>query len=317
MNILLFVTALIMVLSMLTYAKLQTYQNFRVLESQFTRFMEESERSYINKTAVWWYENSVATKKGKNPPASGKNPGRSRLSFVMFIDRKKQAQYASTYPKMIHITKKLIDYLYRNQPFFQQFIQRRPDIVDELLASLIIADDLPKEEKIKKPADLANLNLGDPLLNSFFYYILKGSPLTEKEEEKEIQESQKGFILKESAGEAEDEGGDPNKKQYYISPKGYHSLLDYIHVDDAIKIRVYLASEPLLMAIFDHPSTVNAIITMRNELYKKVIHDSLNPQEATAQFKAAFSSLGDPSFNETLLDYTVTKTNPKNYSSSR
>ena len=44
MNILLFVTTLIMALSMLTYARLQTYRNFSVLQSQFDNYMKETEK---------------------------------------------------------------------------------------------------------------------------------------------------------------------------------------------------------------------------------------------------------------------------------
>src|ERR1700733_2769224 len=103
MNVLLFVTAMIMVLSMLTYTKLETYRSFSLLNSHFTRYMEKVERGYINTAAENWYINSQATRTTTstrtNPPQGGKNASRSRLSFLLFIDKKKQAQYAQVYPK--------------------------------------------------------------------------------------------------------------------------------------------------------------------------------------------------------------------------
>lgn len=318
MNVLLFVTAMIMVLSMLTYTKLELYHSFSLLQSQFTRYMTEIERGTINTTAEWWYENSRSTQSSTSPqpnPQAARSSARSRLSFLVFIDKAKQAQYAQVYPKIVLLTKKLIFTLYKNQPFFQQFVQRRPDIVDGLLASLMIADSLPKEQKIKKATDLANLNLEDPLLNTFFYYVLKGTPFAPPEQTKTVepyQPLQTDFIIKLGNGETEDEDGDPDKSKYYVSPSGY-SLLDCINVDDAVKIRVFLASKPLLLAIFDHPDIVNAIIAMRNDLYHKVTSGAVTANDASTQFQNLFASKSDPNFNDTILDFKVTKTNPKNY----
>jgi hypothetical protein len=318
MNVLLFVTAMIMVLSMLTYAKLEMYRSFSLLQSQFTSFMEETERGYINTTAVWWYENSPAVRRSNPPnPPTARGGARSRLSFIVFIDRTKQAQYAQVYPKIVLLSKKLMLYLYKDQPFFKETLQLRPDILDGFLMSLMAASEaLPTEQRIKKAADLANLNFGDPLLNSFSYFVLKGSPFPEEkenEEVKQVEPLQTEFIIKETNGEADDENGDPNKKEDYMSPEGYYSLLDYITVEDAIKIRVFLASKPLLMAIFDNQDVVNSIIAMRYDLYRKVVSGSVNPQNASTQFKTATSSKSDPNFDDSILDYSVTKTNPRNY----
>lgn len=318
MNILLFVTAMIMVLSMLTYTKLETYRSFSLLQSQFTRYMEETERGYINMASTWWYENSPGEKKGSSTnPNPAKSDARSRLSFIVFIDKSKQAHYAKAYPKIVLLSKKLMIYLYKDQPFFKEMVLEKPDILDEFLASLMVAAEaLPTEQKIKKAIDMANLNLGDPLLNSFSYYIFKGSPFPDEKENKEtkpLESPQTEFIIKEANGETEDESEDPGKKDDYISPEGYYSLLDYITVDDAIKIRVFLASKPLLMAIFDNLDVVNSIIAMRNDLYKKVANGSISAQDASAQFKTATAPKSDPNFDDMILDYSITKTNPKNY----
>src|SRR5271156_5047680 len=106
MNILLFVTTMIIVLTSLTYARLEVYRSSNLKQAEFNRYMEQKERSYINQTAVWWYDNSHAVKRGpqQNPP--GKNEARSRLSFLVFVDKNKQAQHAKEYPKMYFLAKK-------------------------------------------------------------------------------------------------------------------------------------------------------------------------------------------------------------------
>lgn len=317
MNVLLFVTTMIMVLAMLTYAKLETYRNFSLLQSQFTRYMEKTERSYINAAAKSWYENSVATKKTA-PKGNQKTrvQARSRLSFITLIDKTKQAQYAQAYPKIVLLTKKLMTVLYQDQPFFKQAIQQQPDILDLLLASLMPASEaLPKEQKIKKASELASLDLGDRPLNAFFYHILKGSPAPIEEDKPQVQPVEKmpELILKSPEGEPDDEGGDPDKKQEYLSPEGYVSLLDYITVEDSAKIRVFLAARPLLIAIYDNMELVNGIIAMREDLYKRLSNNTISAQEASEQFKNAFLTKSDPNFDESILDFTVTKTNPRNY----
>jgi hypothetical protein len=90
-------------------------------------------------------------------------------------------------------------------------------------------------------------------------------------------------------------------------------LLYFITLDDADKIRVYLASRELLKAIFDDPQVVDSIISLRHELYKKVSNDSISNDEASAQFKTIVAPRSDPNFDDTILDFHVTKTNPKNY----
>lgn len=307
---------MIIVITSLTYARLEVYRSSNLKQAEFNRYMDQKERSYINQTAIWWYENSRAeTRKPQSGP-SAKSGARSRLSFLVFIDKNKQAQHAKEYPKMYLLAKKLIYSLYRQQPFFLEFEQTRPDIVDALLNSLMIADILPKEQKIKKAAELANLNLGDPVLNTFFYFVLKGSPIApeaNKKKEEEPPPPLGGFIHQEQEGEVEDEDGDPNPEETFKSPQGYYSLLDFITLDDATKVRVYLAPRLLLNAIFDDPAVVDSIIVLRNELYKKVASDSLSAQEASQEFKALVAPKSDPNFDETLLDFSVTKTNPKNY----
>lgn len=315
MNVLLFVTTMIMVLSMLTYAKMQTYRNFSILQAEFNRYIMESERGYINNGALWWYENSRATVRGPNQNKSQKGGARSRLSFIVFIDKSKQAAYAQAYPQILLLSKKLMYNLYHDQPFFQQVEQQRPDILDALLASLMVADSLPKDQKPKKAADLSNLDLGDPLLNSVFYFMLKGAPAPEAIQPVQ-QTAQPPSLLSEyqavqGNAEADDENGDPNKKEEYKSPEGYYSLLDYIILEDTVKIRVFLAPRALLTAIFDDPNVVEAIIELRNNLYNQVVNGSMNAANASTQFQTMAAPR--TTFDQTILDFTVTKTNPRNY----
>ncbi|MBA2728425.1 MAG: hypothetical protein H0U49_09675 [Parachlamydiaceae bacterium] len=68
MNILLFVTSLLMILSLLTYARIDNFRYFMGMQSEFERYMRSVERVYINKSAENWYETSRAKKKDPSGP---------------------------------------------------------------------------------------------------------------------------------------------------------------------------------------------------------------------------------------------------------
>lgn len=299
MNILLFTTTLLIAMIMLTYAKLDIYRNFNVLESQFKKYMEITERSSINQAAVHWYKKVNVSKRGGGD--AQKAQGSSRLTFAYFIDKtlqshKEAAQYR-------HLAKKLIRTLYHKSPFYQELMHVRPHFVDELLTSLQVADLLPKEKKLRYAKDLANLKLRDEVLDDAFYKMLKGTAEAEK--------SKQEFHFPEDRSEEEDEVPDVGLKEEYRSPAGYFSLLDYITLQKNTKVRVFLASKPLLLAIFENPETVDLVLATRQQLYQSVLKGRTT-KEASELFKKQFGSIADRALPD-ILDFSVTKTNPKNY----
>ena len=68
MNILLFVTSLLMILSLLTYARIDNFRYFLGMQSEFERYMRTIERVYINQSAENWYDTSRAKIKGNDVP---------------------------------------------------------------------------------------------------------------------------------------------------------------------------------------------------------------------------------------------------------
>lgn len=336
MNILLFVTSLIMVMAMLTYARLETYRSFSLLQAEFKHYMDDTERGYINLDAENWYINSPGQTKSstqreekpktpapKPPKEKDKTtedktkqaPSRSRLSFASFIDQKKKKAHEKEYPKLFLMAKKLIYVLYKDQPFFKEMEQKKADFVESLLNALMAADALPKEHKLKRASDLANLNLADEELNNILYKMLqKTAERPEKIQPPSSEENKAEFIgHPEDKGEDDDSERETGKRFEYHTPKGFYSLLDFITLQDATKIRVYLAPQKLLLAIYDDPAAVKAIVEARNDLFKKVKNKTLTPEQASEVFKNQFASVSDPNFDDTILDFKVTKTDPKNY----
>jgi len=316
MNIILFVTTLIMAMAMLTYAKLQIFRSFNVLESQFTKYMEDTERSAINQAADRWYHTVKASSKGGGEQT--KSSALSRLSFAIFTDKKEQAK--KEYPQLRYLAKKLIFVLYHNTPFYHQLERQRPDFVDAMLNSLIIAEGLPDKQKIKSARDLANLRLPDPLLDDALYKMLKGTPLPDVKipiptaPVPKKSRVQMEFASAEDHGEEEDDAPDVGLKEEYQSPIGYYSLLDFITMQKSSKIRVFLAPVPMLQAIFEDPSVVPAVLETRRQIYNALIADpKQKTEDLSNQFKKQFLPKVDKNLSEAVLDFSVSKTNPANY----
>lgn len=339
MNILLFVTSLLMILSILTYARIDNFRYFLGMQAEFERYMRSIERLYINDSAEVWYDTTIATRRqpaAATPPSTpaaapteaGAAPvdtatpiaptgsPTSRLSLKVLFDQKLHSAHENAYHQTREWFKQLMKELYSEQLFFKKMAATHSDFLNELIAALEnTIQALPENERPKTAADLANLNL-EGEFKEVFYLMLKGCPKEEllmEERPEEKADSKPKIIISGEAVESipEDESDDANEAIEYSSPQGYDSLLNYITMRNTTKIRVYLASRELLSVIFKDPTIVEAVIKMRMSLYKMVLKD-LPPADATKQFQVAFQGVDTPDA-ESILDFKVTKTNPSDY----
>lgn len=340
MNILPFVITMLMLLALLTYARLETYRDSVTLQAVFKHYMQKLEREGLNKREIAWYELKHATSKKGEVPAKDKktkSTASSRLSLYALVNTDDKAPAQKQLADSIELAKKLIFVLYAHQPFFIEMEQQRPGFVDEILSKISLATAaLPQDQKITKTQDLANLTLGDIQLNEAFYKMLKGTPKPNEQEQRPSEEIEDSQIK-----QMDEEAVEPHSHTEPLIPKpqinnpGYPSLLDYITIKNSTGIRVYLASKPLLIAMFGE-GTAEGIISFRNELYQQVNNEAITPQEATTQFQDRFGTTLNPPPSGTSgtggstgtggtasppatpgaasnFDFTVSKTNPKIY----
>lgn len=137
---------------------------------------------------------------------------------------------------------------------------------------------------LNKPKDLSTVDLGDPKLQYVFYKMLDGTP-----------EFEEGIVN-------------------FKPTAGYFSLLDFITIKpNKSRIRVYLASPQVLMAIFGDVGTVKEILSERSRLYREVKKEIMTKEEASELFMSLFMEMRLPGIENTLLDFGVSKTNPKTY----
>jgi len=315
MNVLIFVVTMIMLLSVMTYARLESYRNSQAFQVIFKQYMQEDERGYINQQAKVAYDKiKVGTKKGAKSSKKINASPRLAIGSLFNSDRaSKEQEWTQT--KVL--LKNLIKNLYSVQPFYKKMEQEDPSFVDHLITAITQAiDDLPKEKRPKKPSDLATLTLEDPKLDRMLYEILRGASymVVVTDEQKMLAEQKNSNALKPNESEAEtseDEEDASEEEQEFKSPPGYFSLLDFV-TGYSKPVRIYLAPKEVLQSIFPGNEIVQSIMEERERLYKQAMNDG-DTQQLSETFKEQFLKMKDPSIDDKALDFSINKTNPKRY----
>lgn len=290
MNILTFVMTILMLLSMMTYARLETYRSNTTAQKQFEIYMTSTEKQIFSTMAEKRYKQT----KVQTGPSKKTTPksGTPRLSWSILLDPEENQKDPPKAAYIADVSKKLMFNLFASFPLFQKEYKENPAILDLLLATLLkTASELPEEKKITELSDLVALDLQDESLNHLFYTMIKETPIE--------------AVPATTSSEAEDEEDE-------LAPaKGTICLLDHITVSPK-KTRLYLASKPLLHAILPDPESVNAVLKIRYELYLKVINEQLTADQASGELKA-FLTGHYPFLTDAIFDFRVSKTNPRTY----
>ncbi|MBS4167623.1 hypothetical protein [Parachlamydia sp. AcF125] len=287
MNILLFVTSLLMLMTLMTYARLESYRSFAIIQSQFEFYMKNLEREEYKKSAKKWYEEHVATTKEQTEEnKQKKSRASSTLPIALFLNREEREKKQELHTQFALMAKNLLFALYGHTKFFKEALEEDRRFLDQLLKAISQSvEDLPSNQKIKNAGDLSTLPLKDPHLHDIFYLMLKGGT--------EIPAEEKGTV------------------EVNVS---YPPLAKYLTLSNKTQIRVFLASKPLLMAIFGEPTLVEEILRKRVELYKEVkAEDGMKVEEATQIFKDLFENRRLGEIISEVLDFTVSKKDPQPY----
>lgn len=312
MNILIFVMSLLMMLALMTYGRLDMYRSFVVTQGEFERYMVEGERQAINSGAQQWYDWTTLTQKNggksKKPAPKDASP---KLSLSWLFPPEGKTPDPQLYSASRELLKKLIYILFGEQKDFKNAIDKNPNIVDDMINAMEAAGrKLAAEKKpIKSAEGLENLELNNSSLQDVYYRMIKGYHIPKPKEEKtELLKPMLETV--EEAGEREEQTDQQTEE--YMHKEGTISLLDFITMNpNKTKIRVFLAPKAILLAVFGDPHTVDEIMQNRLELYNraKTEEDSAPLSE---QFKQRFASRAQ-NIPETMLDFSVTATDPRNY----
>lgn len=324
MNVLIFVITLLMLLSLMTYARLDTFRNAQAFQLYFNAYMQNEERNHINSVEVKKFKNaknpapSSAQKEGQKGPGTPRIAASPRINIKALIPVKDQSHQPQQVQQASVLLKNLMTVLYADQPFFQKIQQQRPSFMDDIIHAITQeAGQLPEAQRIKNAGDLANLRLKDPELEEAFYKMMHGAAY--KDALEQINAKPKAPAAADTGtATGEDDQSDQaalaKEADEFKSPKGYYSLLDFVTIGPNTKIRVYLAPREVLKAIY-HDHVADDIIRERQALYEQADADKTGSNKAALKeaFHNMFNGHKDAHIDDSMLDYSVTKTNPRQY----
>lgn len=314
MNVLIFVMTMLMMLTLMTYARLESYRSSQAVQIIFRDYMEGKERGGINTRAEMTYKEIESTK-SETGGGGGKRKqinANRRITVSLIFDPKRESK-GREWEQTKVLFKKLIKTLYEKQPFYQEIERERPSFQDDLIQAITQSiDALPSTERPRDAAGLANLELADPQLDQVLYKMLHGASYAEMENGKLAVPANKKKNEEVDLETSDERDNNADEAKEFKSPKGYYSLLDFITSASSPQVRIYLASKEVLEAVFPDPATVGSIIEERQRLYNQA-NNSGDINQLDELFKNQFMKMRDPAIDEALLNFSVSKTNPKNY----
>lgn len=315
MNILLYVTTVLMLLSVLTYARLENFKSLMGMQTGFVHYMSSIEHQSINRSAEIWYERLHPNSKNGSSNSEKNTKACSRLSFHLFLNVDDRNKHPAEYQKTRELIKQLMADLFKSAKFYKETIVKHPNFRDEILDEIQrAAESLPKGKSIKSAGELLNLEFQNQDLHLAFYEMMNGMP---KESLKEAANSpmpaDKSFIITTESDEDTDEPSSEVEETH--APPGNVSLLDFITLQSTLKVRVFLASRLLLMAIYGDSFIVDQVIEKRQDLYRRL---KANPKgiplkQLEEEFRASYGQMGHAPEYAEILDFIVSKTDPNKY----
>ncbi|NGX57616.1 MAG: hypothetical protein K940chlam3_00509 [Chlamydiae bacterium] len=251
MNVLPIVFSILMLLAIITYSQLQNFLVRGTIRREYVCYMQNRSRDSLNLLQEELYDKNEVP--GESRDNWIKINALSKVNLNVFLQDPTTNEKSALLNAHNGIIRRLIENIYADRPFFQEFEEKRPDAVNELWQAVVRAlKRLDEQGKgIGKAKHLANIQLDDPELNLFFAQMLKQIQTPESIlydcESKKVKDVQK-------------------KVEYYPN------LIDFVGVDGKTEkpYRVWLASKPLLQAIFQDESVVEAIMVERSELHKQL-----------------------------------------------
>lgn len=317
MNILIVTMTILMLMTLMTYARWDSFRSLSAYRLEFERYMRDKERSYQNAKEVEWYETTIAKPRGLNErDTQSKIAASPRISWYLLLHKEARLNQEQEFLALKELSKRLIFLLFGHRKDFKEFQEKNPNLVDDLLNAIKEISDNSDTKISNRVTDLANLSLDHPDLDKFFYQILNGYRIKKKEIQRRSSDIE----------DDEDQEDESDLEQQILTDqsdknndkKNSISLLNYITLNNTTKVRLYLASQPILEAIFGDSRIVNEIIEARVAFYqelRKYRNNAELPQkkaELSQQFRSQFENSVPPQFKE-IVNFDVTKVDPTNY----
>lgn len=291
MGLLIQTSVLIMVIALITYARLDLFIPKKALETEIVNYMSSVERGWNNRIAEKYYDDlHPTTQKAGKGEKDTESKGIGYISLTPLFEED---------PEMLNNTRlllrNLLTILYGKQPFVTNILKKGTysdpaSLFNELIDAIIMAgkNRMP-DDKLKTANQFMQLNVGS--LQPIFVNVINGCSCFAEQ-----QPAQKASD--EDEGDGEDAGEDV--------PRNYCSLFSFATMVKGKKLSIYLAPEEILLALYGNPQIVSEIIQARNAAFKEYSKNQTPEGKAALErFKNAQAAI-----DSKYLDYNVTTTNP-------
>lgn len=284
MNLLIYVTALLLSLSALSYQSLSRFQSNADKEKFWNRRLQVDSICAFNERVSEQYD-ELKEKPEKKQNEKEENPAPleayAKINFKFLINARDENTSPEDFAAYEEVAKRLIKILYGEQTFFKNLLSKNSNVLDLLFPALRQA-----QSEQKRPVglvrNLMNIPLKEEDLMSLWYILCKKAAL----------------------GPFANLAMDPRGKEKECTDTCFTDFLG----NKGTKIRVFLADPALLLALYDEESLVLQILEKRDELHKQAKKMETVDPLLSQEFKAQFQ--GRSPYDE-ILDFTVSKTSPE------
>ncbi len=285
MNVLVIVFTMLMLLSIMTYARLQSFLTFSGVRSAYESYMQESERKYSNETQRKLYANARVKKVKAHEADSvdedldqdeeeSYSPGRaSAPKSIRKLNLQPLLKGGPDNPLTLptaQLLSRLINQMYFKQKFYQAALIKDPDFVNRIVATIAaLKGKNVGNAPVDSLGDLAKVSFSSTVARGAFGQMLEGAPT--------------------------------------VPPLGDQvTICAY-----ATPIRMMGASDELLLSIYRDPNVVESLKNRRLELYQAVKSGHMKPAEAATALSDQFGGDHASEFSPFLLDFTISSTRPE------
>ncbi|MCB1114397.1 MAG: hypothetical protein KDK62_06545, partial [Chlamydiia bacterium] len=177
MNLIIFVLSLILVLSAMSYARLDSFLKSRFHAKEWSWIMQESERDLYNRKQKSCNKKTEKETKKEESPTSKDSPGNGRISLSWFFKKEFREKNPALFLETKELSQELVKNAWGNQPFYKDLEKEKPDFVSLMFEEIIQLADRASEKdskaKLTHLEDLIYLPWSDLQIKTAFGRMLQ------------------------------------------------------------------------------------------------------------------------------------------------
>ncbi|MDB2614087.1 hypothetical protein N9Y92_02890 [Chlamydiales bacterium] len=294
MNILPLIFSLLAILTIMTYSRVSGFAVSKAIQVEYHAYQRElkQQETQIVAEIIYHQKHEHKEKEGESERAPPVKATR-RLNLFPLLDEKCFKNQPLKVEETKHLFSNLIEILYGETNFYKEALEKNPLIVEDFFRLFSNASHLHqknKEGQLIAKKSLGSLDLEDEEAQKFLYNLLKDR--SKESDEALTSDEEENKVLRDA---------------FVLSP-----LKDLIEVKSAEDpIRIFLADQVLLYAIFGDATVVEEIVSERRRHFLAYSKDKTLRETLSGSFERRFTSSIPSWISPNSLNWEVSGTRPK------